>query len=141
VLLTYALPEARKDEAETTSVPQTTIWNGVYTDSQAKMGQRVYQQVCAECHLDDLSGAERATILIGEQFLSRWNDLSLSDMVNTIRDTMPPGAVGSLSDQETVNLTAYLLHKNKVHSGDTELSTNREELLNIIVTQGDRRSP
>ena len=134
VLLTYALPEARKDKAETTSTPQTTIWNGVYTDSQAKMGQRVYQQVCTQCHLDDLSGAERATILIGKPFLSRWNNLSLSDMVNTIRDTMPPAATGSLSDEETANVTAYLLHKNKVPSGDTELSANRDDLLNIIIT-------
>ena len=139
VLLTYALPGARKGKVETTSTPQTTIWSGVYTDRQAKTGQRIYEQQCTQCHLDDLSGAERATMLIGEPFLSRWNNLSLNDMVSTIRDTMPTGAVGSLSDEETVNLIAYLLHKNEVPNGDTELSVNRDDLLNIITTQRNQQ--
>ena len=60
-------------------------------------------------------------------------------IVSTIRDTMPTGAAGSLSDEETVNLTAYLLQKNKIPSGDTELSANRDDLLNIIITQGNQQ--
>ena len=41
-----------------------------------------------------------------------------------------------LSTEESADLAAYLLHKNVVPSGDTELPDKREDLANIIITPG-----
>ena len=33
-----------------------TVWQGVYTEAQAKRGQSEYTTHCANCHRDDLTG-------------------------------------------------------------------------------------
>jgi len=114
---------------------QTTIWDGVYTDDQARRGQRVYEQECAECHLDNLMGDGTAPALIGRSFFFRWGDLSVGDMVVAIRTTMPEGAPASLSPAGYVDISAYLLEKNTVPSGDTELPTDMDDLGDITITE------
>ena len=113
---------------------QTTIWNGVYTDDQAKRGQQVYERECAQCHLDDLMGDGIAPSLIGSSFFFRWSDLSVGDMYVAIRTTMPQGAPASLSPAGYVDISAYLLQMNKVPGGDTELPTDMDDLESITIT-------
>ena len=135
-LLSLAACSATSLELVTpTPTQQTTIWDGVYTDDQARRGQRVYEQECAECHLDDLMGDGSAPALIGRSFFFRWSDLSVGDMVVAIRTTMPVGAPDSLSPAGYVDISAYLLAKNTVPSGDTELPTDIDELWDITVTE------
>ena len=112
----------------------TTIWNGVYTDDQAKRGQQVYERECAQCHLDDLMGDGIAPSLIGSSFFFRWSDLSVGDMYVAIRTTMPQGAPASLSPAGYVDISAYLLQMNKVPGGDTELPTDMDDLESITIT-------
>ena len=129
---------------EPTSVPiiettlnaqDQTIWAGVYTNDQAERGQRVYEQECAQCHLDDLLGDGIAPALIGSSFFFRWSDLSVGDMYSAIRTTMPQGAPGSLSPNGYAEISAYLLMMNKVPDGDTELPTNTDDLGGITITE------
>ena len=115
---------------------ETTIWDGVYTDEQARRGQRLYERECAECHLDDLMGDGVAPALIGRSFFFRWGDLSIADMVVAIRTTMPEGAPASLSAAGYVDISAYLLAKSAVPSGGTELPIDMDDLVDIIVTEG-----
>ena len=112
-----------------------TIWDGVYTDDQATRGQRVYEQECAQCHLDDLMGDGIAPALIGSSFFFRWSDLSVGDMYVAIRTTMPQGAPASLSPAGYADITTYLLQMNKVPAGDTELSTDMDDLEEITITE------
>ncbi len=114
---------------------KTTIWDGVYTDEQATRGQRVYEQECAQCHLDDLMGDGIAPALIGSSFFFRWSDLSVGDMYVAIRTTMPQGAPASLSPTGYVDITTYLLQMNKIPGGDTELPTDTDALGEIIITE------
>ena len=114
---------------------KTTIWDGVYTDEQATRGQRVYEQECAQCHLDDLMGDGIAPALIGSSFFFRWSDLSVGDMYVAIRTTMPQGAPASLSPAGYIDISAYLLQMNKVPSGDTELPTDTDDLGDITITE------
>ena len=113
----------------------TTIWDGVYTEDQGERGQRVYEQECAQCHLDDLMGDGIAPALIGSSFFFRWSDLSVGDMYVAIRTTMPQGAPASLSPAGYADISAYLLQMNKVPAGDTELPTDMDDLNDITITE------
>lgn len=119
----------------TLAAQSTTIWDGVYSDDQAKRGQRVYEQECAQCHLDDLLGDGIAPALVGSSFFFRWSDLSVGDMYVAIRTTMPQGAPASLSPAAYADISAYLLQMNKVPSGDTELPTDTDDLGDITITE------
>ena len=44
---------------------QKTVWDGVYTEEQAKRGAEVYAEKCAMCHGDSLGGVESAPALTG----------------------------------------------------------------------------
>ncbi len=112
-----------------------TIWDGVYTDEQAGRGQRTYEQECAACHLDDLMGDGIAPSLVGSSFFFRWSDLSISDMYTAIRTTMPQGAPASLSPSGYADISAYLLQKNNVPAGDTELPSDTDDLEAIMITE------
>src|SRR5258708_9572329 len=56
---------------------QTTrsVWDGVYTEEQAKRGQAAYTQECSMCHGAELAGGDEVPPLSGNEFLSNWNTL------------------------------------------------------------------
>ena len=131
------LPETATSSAieATLAAQEATIWDGVYTDEQATEGERVYQQECASCHLDDLMGDGIAPALVGSSFFFRWSELSVSDMYVAIRTTMPQGAPASLSPSGYAAISAYMLQMNKVPAGDTELPSETDDLEEILITE------
>jgi mono/diheme cytochrome c family protein len=106
-------------------------WDGVYTAEQAKRGEGLYSQYCASCHGPDLAGGEMAPGLTGGEFSSNWNDLSLGELFDRIRISMPQNAPGSLSRQQNADILAYMLFKAAVPAGQTELPTQTEVLSGI----------
>lgn len=108
-----------------------SVWDGVYTEDQAKRGETVYTKECASCHGDNLIGGGGASPLTGGAFLSNWNGLTLSDLFDRIRKTMPQGSPGKLTKQQTADVLAYLLSFNKFPAGKTELSRQSEFLKEI----------
>src|SRR5436190_24361810 len=108
-----------------------TQWDGVYTADQAKRGEPLYAQYCASCHGPDLSGGEMAPGLTGGEFASNWNDLSLGDLFERIRVSMPQNAPGSLSRQQNADILAYVLSKANFPAGSTELPTQTDVLSTI----------
>jgi mono/diheme cytochrome c family protein len=106
-------------------------WEGVYTEEQAKRGEALYAQYCAACHGPDLSGGEMAPGLTGGEFNSNWNDLSLGELFERIRISMPQNAPGSLTRQQNADILAFMLSKASVPAGSTELPT-QTEILNGI---------
>ena len=113
--------------AETTR----SIWDGVYTEEQAKRGEEVYKKECASCHADTLVGGGGAAPLTGGTFLSNWNGLTLGDLYDRIRKTMPQGSPGKLNKQQDADVLAYLLSFNKFPAGKTELQKQVEFLREI----------
>src|SRR5258706_3947963 len=113
-----------------------TVWNGVYSEAQAKRGVEKYGQSCAKCHGPDLAGADVAPPLVGVEFNSGWNDLSVGDLFERLQVTMPADKPGSLSRQDNADIVAFLLTKNGFPAGDAELPTQAELLKAIkILTQ------
>jgi len=116
---------------EPTSPDSRSVWDGVYTDEQAKRGEPVYHKECAPCHGDSLAGGESAPPLTGGAFLANWNGLTLGDLFDRIRKTMPQNAPGKLTRQQNADVLAFALSVNKFPAGKTELSRQTEFLKEI----------
>ncbi|HXF05781.1 MAG TPA: cytochrome c [Blastocatellia bacterium] len=101
--------------------PSRSVWDGVYTEEQAKRGEALYQQECALCHLATLTGGESAPPLAGADFLSNWNGLTLGDLFERLRISMPPDQPDRLSRQQKIEILAYMLSVNKFPAGSREL--------------------
>lgn len=110
---------------------EKTQWDGVFSEEQVKRGEPLYAQYCASCHGPDLAGGEMAPGLTGGEFSANWNDLSLGDLFERMRVSMPQNAPGTLSRQQNADILAYVLNKGGVPAGKTELAT-QTEVLNTI---------
>lgn len=110
-----------------------SVWDGVYTQEQASRGQPLYARECASCHGPTLNGGEMAPALTGGQFLANWNGLTLGDLFERIRTTMPLSKPGKLSRDVNADILACILSANKFPSGDTALSSKTEFLKEIRI--------
>lgn len=113
---------------------QRTVWDAAYTNTQADRGKELYNQNCASCHSDTLMGGEQAPPLAGGEFLSNWTELTVGDLFERIRTTMPIGRAGRLSRQINADIVAYMLKANRYPAGETELAKETEVLKQIRIT-------
>ena len=81
------------------------------TLQQAEAGRTVYQGRCSSCHAPDLGGNE-APQLSGSNFMSSWGNRTARELVTYIQSSMPPGSAGGLSEDNSVDLTAFILAAN-----------------------------
>ena len=105
-----------------------SVWSGVYTEAQAKRGEAIYADRCASCHAPDLSGLDQAPALTGADFTTAWNELSMNDLFERVRISMPADKPGSLERQQVADVLAFILQKNGLPAGQTELPTTADGL-------------
>lgn len=110
-----------------------SVWDGVYTEAQAKQGQGLYNDNCSSCHGDTLMGGESAPALAGGEFQSNWNGLTLGDLFERVRTTMPQNRPGKLSREVNAQILAYMLSANQYPAGKSELSQQTEVLKEIKI--------
>jgi mono/diheme cytochrome c family protein len=110
-----------------------TVWDGVYTADQAKRGATLYADNCASCHGLALTGGESAPPLTGGEFLSNWSGLTLGDLFDRIRVSMPADRPGTLTREQTAVILAHLLNVSEFPAGAAELSTRTEILKQIRI--------
>jgi mono/diheme cytochrome c family protein len=122
------LQSARAEQAAPTGGGSSTTWAGVYTEAQAKAGQTAYAKHCAECHGDALDGDGFAPSLKGPEFLNNWNGLSVGELFERIRVSMPPSNPHSVPAEEKLQIVAYLLQESGFPAGKTELPAGAEGL-------------
>ena len=77
--------------------PGRSVWDGIYTEAQGARGATAYAQYCGVCHGSSLEGTGEAPGLSGAAFLSAWNGLTMGDMYDRVRMTMPFDRPNSLS--------------------------------------------
>jgi alcohol dehydrogenase (cytochrome c) len=106
-----------------------------YTVAEAERGQVAYHRYCVNCHGDDLSGAGFSSALAGEETLASWGvqGWTADDLFYVIRANMPPGSSRLLSEQERLDLVAYLLQENGFPAGDTPLRAEADYLSSIAL--------
>jgi mono/diheme cytochrome c family protein len=103
-------------------------WDGVYTADQAKRGEPLFAEKCASCHGSDLKGTERAPALVGTDFCTNWDDLSVGDLFEKIRISMPQGAPNSLSRGQYADVLAFILQKDDFPAGSADLPSDMTQL-------------
>jgi cytochrome c5 len=109
-----------------TGAAKPTIWDGVYTDTQALAGKSVYEAECASCHGADLNGG-RARGLKGEAFLRDWAAGSVGRLYERVKTLMPRNAPASLSDEAYLNVLAHIFKSNEFPTGRTALAFDQLE--------------
>jgi len=121
--------------------PTRSVWDGVYTEDQAKQGQGYYNSQCASCHGDQLNGGEMAPPLAGGEFLSNWNQLTVGDLFERIQTGMPPSDPGKVSRETKTLIVAYILQANKFPAGTTDLPSATEAMkqIKIEMTKPDKK--
>jgi S-disulfanyl-L-cysteine oxidoreductase SoxD len=115
--------------AQTTS----TVWDGVYSADQAKRGDTAYHQECSNCHGDNLEGLDEAPALSGGGFLANWSGLTVGDLFDRVRTTMPADRPGHLTRAQTSDIISYILQVNQFPAGNAELSQQSEALKQIRI--------
>jgi S-disulfanyl-L-cysteine oxidoreductase SoxD len=117
--------------AQTPAGESRSVWDGVYTEEQAKRGEPIYQKECALCHGATLTGGESAPPLTGGAFMANWNGLTMGDLFDRVRKTMPLSNPGRLTRQQDADILAFLLSANKFPAGNAELYRQSEMLREI----------
>ena len=102
--------------------PSKSIWDGIYTEEQATRGKALYAQECSSCHGGELTGGEMAPPLAGGEFLAGWDGLTVGDLFERIRISMPQNNPGSLSGQQNADILAFMFKASKFPTGTTELA-------------------
>ena len=108
-----------------------SVWEGIYTEAQANRGELLYASECASCHGPNLEGGEFAPALMGGEFTWNWSGLSVGDLFERIRVSMPEGAPQAVSREQKADILAFMLSKNEFPAGETELGSRREFLTGI----------
>lgn len=91
-----------------------------FTEDQSNRGERTFNSACASCH----APAEFS----GRVFLINWESRSVGEFYSFIRSAMPYSSPGSLTDQQYVDVTAYILRLNEFPAGGTELPPDEDAM-------------
>jgi mono/diheme cytochrome c family protein len=110
---------------------ELSVWDGVYSDAQAKRGQALHAKACASCHKEELEGHGPMPSLAGPEFRDRWDGQTLGDLFEKMQATMPADHPGSLSREENGAILAFILRFNEMPVGEKDLRTETDWLANI----------
>src|ERR1700691_3825720 len=110
---------------------EPSVWDGVYSATQAKRGQVLYAKMCASCHKEDLEGHGPTPSLAGSEFRDRWDGQTLGDLFEKTQATMPADHPGSLSREDNGAILAFILRSNEMPAGEKDLRTESDWLAKI----------
>ncbi len=106
-----------------------TVNDGVYTEVQAEKGETLYQQHCLLCHDKKYF----------RPVLQRFEGQPIGIMYTVMSASMPESNPGFLSEQEYVDILAYILSLSRYDAGDSELKYE-EGVLNELIVEARKRN-
>ena len=117
-----------------------SVWSGVYTAAQNKRGEEIHAAVCVMCHGAQLNGAGSPEMppspaIARATFLRKWAGQSLAALFVIVRQTMPPDAPNTLTDQHSIDAIAHMLAVSGMPAGDRELPADLKALGNILIQE------
>ena len=111
-----------------------SVWQGIYTADQAIRGAAVYAQRCGACHGAALNGTGEAPALVGGEFVSHWDTMTVGDLYDRVRTTMPQNDPMSMTREEYADVLAFLLKNNGFPVGSQPMDKRSEVLATIGIT-------
>jgi len=105
---------------------------GPFTAAQAAAGRTAYQANCASCHLPDLKGSGDAAQLAGSEFMDAWGRRTTREFLSFMQLTMPPTRPGALSQEEYLNIAAFVLQSNGALPGNAALTPQVDVAINSV---------
>ena len=110
--------------ASTSSFAEHRSTNGgVYTESQATAGKKVYETHCKFCHDDKFYAG----------VLQSWAGQPVSVLFETILATMPENNPGILFEDEVANVMAFIFSSYGYPAGDLALGQTSDALADIVI--------
>ena len=115
----------------------SSVLDGVFTSAQALRGGGLYNENCASCHGQDFMGDEMAPSIAGNDFIVFWTEVPVGSLFERIKVSMPADGPGRLTDEEYVDVVAYLLDANSYPAGDQELPAEKVALDAIMIVAAE----
>ncbi len=137
MLFTVALAAASLATAQT-STPRRTVWDSVYTESQAARGVTAFGQSCSGCHA---LASEGKAPLVGEPFWKSFAQKTVGDLLEFVSANMPNGSPRSLSESTYADIVALMLKSNGFPAGTTELGRDTAANVHIVRKDGSTELP
>lgn len=122
-----APPPASAQANGSSGTESRSVQSGVYTNDQAKAGETVFRQTCGNCH--------PTSEFAGTPFQRTWHGKAVFTFFDQVRLMMPLDNPGGLSDEEYVNVIAYILKLNEYPAGETALPLEPAALKTILFEQ------
>ena len=124
---TAVAPQSEAPPVEASTVTVATPASATsFTDDQADRGREVFRSQCTECHA--------SSEFSDSQFKFKWSRRHAGSLYQMIQTQMPETAPGSLTDEEAVDLVAYILRMNGFEPGASELAADPEALDGISLS-------
>lgn len=115
-----------------TVLADSSTLDGIYSAAQAERGLAVYTDHCEMCHAKTFIGTPGAPPLKGPAFLFNWDGMTMAALFDYVKTMMPPGEVGSLSDQDYIDALATILQANAFPAADgADLPTDHDVLAKL----------
>jgi hypothetical protein len=132
---------------------------GVFTSAQADAGHKAYENTCGRCHTYTLLGRKGESSelppvsslpaayqkfignpnyvppLAGKAFLDRWGDKTAAELIARFQVTASDKffQFEGMTDDTTVNITAYVLQVNGAKAGTEPLTRTTANVVNSLV--------
>jgi len=120
------------------SPSRRTVWDGVYSDTQAERGTAIFGQSCSNCHTFAPQGNHP---LAGDAFWKSYSQKTVGDLLTYVSANMPNGNGGSLPASSYNDLVALILKSNGFPAGGADLAPESVAGVQIIPKDGPGELP
>ena len=120
-----AAPVAAAPVADAAPPAEAAVGNAFFTSRQATRGNGLFRDNCVSCHA--------SSEFRGSSFERRWRNRAVGDIYEFVLYSMPDDNPGGLPEQTYADIVAYMLELNDFPSGDTELPTSMDALMEMIM--------
>jgi mono/diheme cytochrome c family protein len=124
IALLVAGAQSGRAQVGDTAAATRSIQDGVYTEAQARRGQKLTKEACGACHMEDWYTGT---------FLQSWTGTAVNALFELIRTTMPEDRPGALKRQQYADILAYIFELNGIPPGQEELGGGKETLGRILI--------
>jgi len=118
-----------------------TVWDGVYTERQAARGAISFAMHCQRCHAGTTNDGDEGRSLAGQPFWKSYRESTVDYLLDYVSRNMPNGAGGALSAEEYADVVAFILSRNALPAGTSELTRESAAGVRIIAKDGPGELP